>query len=57
MKCLKCGSADLSGLVQSFWVGVDENGDAELGKISLASETEIGPERMCNTCGEEFEHE
>lgn len=56
MNCPKCGSKDLSGLVQAFWACVKEDGSPVRDLRELVdSETEIGMERLCNDCGHEFE--
>lgn len=54
MNCPECDSKNIAGLVAAFWIGLDEDGGADLMDVSLSSETEIGPERMCRDCGHEF---
>lgn len=52
-RCPKCGSTELSGLVASFYVPVNQNGDL-LHEVAWESESEIGPERLCRKCYAEF---
>jgi len=49
-KCPKCGSSHIAGLMESFWVPLDEDGDHPPWE-QLSSETEVGAERMCYDCG------
>lgn len=56
MKCPKCNSTDIAGLVQSFWASLDESGnELKHDWIEYQSSTELGAERMCADCGYEFE--
>jgi ribosomal protein L37AE/L43A len=53
-KCPECGSTNVSGLMQSFWVclGKDEYPLGEWNDWS--TETELGEERMCRDCEHEW---
>jgi hypothetical protein len=53
--CPQCGSRNTSGLVQSFWAAVTEEGDMVEEWSNLSSETQVGPERLCRDCDHEFE--
>lgn len=56
-ECPECCSRNVAGLMAAFWVTIDEDG-ALVGQFSdYSDDTEIGPERMCRTCGHEFEAE
>lgn len=55
--CPNCNSKKLRGLVLAFWVDLDEEGDADLMSVSLDSESEVGPKRLCIDCNFEFEEE
>lgn len=55
LTCPECGSNNISGLMASFWVKLDPDGETMAGNWNdYESATEIGPERMCSDCGEEF---
>lgn len=58
MKCPNCGSNELSGLVEAFWVQLDKHGDAlqHYGRTpDWESQSCIGEERECNDCGHRFQ--
>lgn len=57
MNCPKCQSPNVSGLVAAFWTPLDEDGEANLSQLNVASESEVGPERLCQDCEHEFEAE
>lgn len=52
-KCPKCGSGNISGLMQAFWVPLTDGEFVGEWK-ELQSETEIGEERLCRDCEHEF---
>jgi hypothetical protein len=55
MSCPKCKSEKLGGLMEAFWVPIDNEGEM-LGQWSdYSSETEVGDKRICYDCGHEFE--
>jgi hypothetical protein len=50
-KCPLCGSTQLGGLMSSFFVAIDADG-SPLGQWQdWESETELGAERCCYSCG------
>ena len=55
MKCPRCGSSQIGGLMQAFFVPLDTEGDMEGSWGDYSSETEIGIERICYDCEKEFQ--
>lgn len=58
MSCPKCGSDDLRGLVESFWIDLDEKGDPVIRNGSVAdwqSESYLSERRLCCNCEHEFD--
>jgi hypothetical protein len=56
MKCPNCGSTDIAGLMAAFWVGLTDGVFA--GNFGdHCADTEVGTERKCCSCEEEFELE
>jgi hypothetical protein len=55
MSCPKCGSNRVSGLVASFWVGLDVEGQIEGEMVDVRSETELTEKRSCRKCHHEWE--
>ena len=55
-KCPKCGSENVSGLVDSFWWPVND-WDSSRADVNLASETEMGEARMCAGCEHSWDDE
>lgn len=55
MSCPKCKSENICGLVQAFWIGIDEIGNPteRVGDVAESS-TELGIERMCSDCQHEW---
>ena len=55
MNCPKCKSSEIGGLVQAFWVALDEteNPTKQLSEL-VDTETEVGSERTCFDCGHEW---
>ena len=50
-KCPKCGSTNLAGLMNSFWVELEEDGLTPTRQFSEhESSTEVGERRMCSDC-------
>lgn len=54
MKCPKCGSDKISGLVEAFWVPLSKSGHIDWNRVSLRSETELSDRRTCFECDYEF---
>ena len=54
MNCPNCNSQNIAGLVAAFWTPLDQNGEANLSNLNVASESEVGIERCCSDCGHEF---
>lgn len=50
-KCPKCGSSDLGGLMESFFVPLDPNSEPKGAWHEWSSETELGADRCCYQCG------
>lgn len=57
MKCPKCGSTEVSGLMEAFWVMLDQDDQPEGQWQDWEGCTEIGDKRMCTECEHEFEAE
>ena len=55
LKCPKCGSADLSGLMASFYVKLDGAGSPVGSWEDWESDTELTGRRLCDSCGCEFD--
>lgn len=53
-KCPKCGSTSLSGLMASFWVEIDEEGNRKFDFSQYESATDFTGDLMCNVCDHEF---
>lgn len=57
LKCPECGSTDLGGLMEAFWVPLNEDGEPKGDWNDWSGETEIGEKRICYGCGIEFEYD
>lgn len=53
-KCRKCGSENISGLINPFWVDLINDEPKTGWDNQVASETELGDARRCRTCGFEW---
>ncbi len=53
-ECPKCGSKEVSGLYEGFWVELDEDGEivGDWGEYDGCSD--VGPKRHCRGCGHEW---
>jgi len=54
-RCPQCGSANIAGLVASFFALLDDSGQLLDDWRSLESETELTPQRNCADCGHDWE--
>ncbi len=54
-RCPSCGSTDLSGLMEAFWVPLGEDGEPDGEWVDWESSTEVGDKRLCGRCQTEFE--
>lgn len=52
--CPFCGSKDLSGLMGAFWVTLDEDGEVESDWHDQEGSSQLGEERLCQKCEQEF---
>lgn len=50
MKCPKCGSNDIAGLIPSFWVPLCEDGMPEGQWRDWESNTQLSEQRQCSSC-------
>lgn len=55
VKCPKCGSTKISGLMAAFWVELGEDGSPKGKWRDFESATELGTERECSDCGHQFD--
>lgn len=53
--CPYCASSNLGGLMESFWVPLNGDGEPDGEWNDWSSETELGEKRMCYDCEQEFE--
>jgi hypothetical protein len=53
--CPYCGSSKLGGLMESFWVPLNGDGEPNGDWNDWSGETELGEKRMCYDCEKEFE--
>lgn len=54
LACPKCGSRDIGGLMQSFFVALGDDGSPKGRWADWCSETELGTERVCYQCSHEW---
>jgi len=54
LRCPKCGSAKIAGLMAAFWVSLASDETMEGQWSDYESATEIGDERLCSECSHEF---
>lgn len=54
-RCPKCSSFNVSGLMASFWVKLDDEGMVRDEWAAFQSETELTEERLCESCGHEWQ--
>lgn len=54
MKCPKCGSTHIGGLMQAFWVPLLSDGTMKGQFHEYETETELGPDRLCYDCDHQF---
>lgn len=54
-RCPECGSKEVLGQINPFWVELDEDGDMAGKWSEYEGSTEIGEKRMCSNCDHEWE--
>lgn len=54
MKCPKCKSKKIGGLMEAFWVSLNPDGTPAGEWNDWSAETELGEHRLCYKCGHEF---
>lgn len=54
IRCPNCSSTNIAGLMESFWVPLNGDGEPDGDWNDWSSETELSEKRMCYDCGEEF---
>lgn len=50
LACPKCGSKDVAGLIMSFWVSLDEEGQPKGQWQDWEGNTELSEKRECAKC-------